>query len=159
MKILRSGVGAILFLILLVGNIYAACDKEHKEESCDRAKAEQGKEERRREQGGDIDHLLQSPELELAQEQREKLKAVQGEFEKSAVLIRAELKVKRMELEELLKADAVDKGKIEAAVKGISDLNGRLLLEGTMTRLKVREVLTSEQLGKARALIEKRREK
>lgn len=109
-------------------------------------------------QGGDIAYLLTVKELNLTPEQKSQLEQIKSDFEQRQASVKSELKTKRKELEDLLKNYEVDREKVEAKIKEISDLNWGLLYMATISRVNVRDVLSREQFDKAKELIEKRRE-
>ena len=158
MKKMKISMALLLTGLFFSGSAFALCDKKHEGKECDKEKAGAYYKQRGVKQGGDIETILASEKLDLTTEQRVRLQEMKQAFDKEAIMVRAKIKVKRVELEELLKKDNASADAVTVKVKEISDLNGELLLKGTLTRLKVREVLTPEQLKIARELIEKKRE-
>lgn len=97
-------------------------------------------------------HLRQA--LSLTDAQVERLRSLRMEQRKEGVRRHAELRVKRMELKELLTAKDVDEKAIDVKVKEVSDLQAASLRARVASRLAFRKVLTPEQQQKFRELRE-----
>ena len=90
--------------------------------------------------------------LGLTDEQIDKLKTIKLEHAKAAIKTRAELKIKKLELRELLQAKEPDELAIKAKVKEIEDLRTRLTMNRINGRLEAQKVLTEKQLKQLREL-------
>lgn len=88
-------------------------------------------------------------ELQLTDDQVEKIRGIFLESRKASVRIWADLRVAGIELRQLLTQAEVDKGKVEEKVGQIGQVRQRLLSHRTDTFFKIREVLTPEQRKKA----------
>ena len=91
-------------------------------------------------------------ELELTDEQTEKLRQMRVEARKAAVRNRADLQVQRIELGELLRADSPSKAQVDRKVQQITKLQGAAFAARINTMLSAKAVLTPEQRAKAREL-------
>lgn len=95
--------------------------------------------------------------LGLTDEQVIKIRDIFTEARKAGIKNGADLRVARIEMRELMRADKVDRAAVNAKIKQISALREKMMTEGVDTRLKVRGVLTPEQIKKAQALTFSRR--
>jgi Spy/CpxP family protein refolding chaperone len=98
----------------------------------------------------DVDVRQQLEEAGLSAEQIEQLRKIRADEQKASLRMRAELKVARLELRELLDATAVDPAAIEARMKRIGELEAALLKARVDARLAVRGVMTPEQHEKVK---------
>ena len=105
----------------------------------------------------DLGSLADQPrvreKLGLTDAQAEQLRALGREAIKNAIRNRADLVVKRIELQELLEADAPDRAQIGKKLKEINDFHYALLKSRVETRLGVAKVLTPDQRRKLRSLV------
>jgi Spy/CpxP family protein refolding chaperone len=109
-------------------------------------------------------HRLGSPgsfihkaeELELSQEQVDKLKALKWDQQKAAIEQKSRIQVARVELAELLDQKDVDFGKVKAKSSQIADLEKEMQLVHLTTIEKSRKILTPEQLEQAKSLKKQR---
>lgn len=90
--------------------------------------------------------------LGLTDEQVDKLKAIKLEHGKVAIKTRAELKIKELELRELMQATESDEFAIKTKVKEIEELRTQLMMNRINGRLEARKVLTEKQLKKLKEL-------
>ena len=90
---------------------------------------------------------LQS-DLGLTDAQMADLRRIHTEGRKAAIRRNADLRIARMELDELLGAATVDEAKVAARVKAIGELQSAAFKERTETRLAVRRLVTAEQYQK-----------
>lgn len=101
--------------------------------------------------------LRHREELGLSNEQVRALEAIRSDFQKEAARRSAEIQVAELELQELLREEPVDLGKVEAKVKQIAALRA----EHRFSRIKAIEqgkaLLTSEQRQKLESLAARRR--
>ena len=87
-------------------------------------------------------------DIGLSDEQVSEIRRIHRDARKAAVRRNAELRVARMELDDLMGAATLDEGKIAARVKAISELQAAALKERTDSRLAVRRLVTPEQFQK-----------
>lgn len=90
--------------------------------------------------------------LELSAEQVEALEKLRSRFERAAIRREAEIKVARMELDELLDVDTVDLEKAEEKVRQVEQLRGDEKLSRIRTVEAAKAVLRPEQREKLAAL-------
>jgi len=88
-------------------------------------------------------------ELGLNEGQTKAIKEVLLEARKKNIELRAEAKVARIELGQLMTAGEADKASVNAKVDQIASLRGDMLRQRTDAVLSVREILTPEQQAKA----------
>ncbi len=91
-------------------------------------------------------------ELQLTDEQVQRVRDVVLEGGKRVIKDRADLRVSGLELRELLAKAEVDKSAVDEKVKQIGQLRQKLLQDRIDTHLKIREILTPEQREKAGSL-------
>jgi Spy/CpxP family protein refolding chaperone len=91
-------------------------------------------------------------EIGLSDAQMADLRRIHTEGRKAAIRRNADLRIARMELDELLGAATVDEAKIAARVKAIGELQSAAFKERTETRLAVRRLVTAEQYQKMQQL-------
>ena len=97
---------------------------------------------------GQIDLAQMHQALALSDEQTEKLRTGLRPFQKEAILTLASLKVAELELADLLAAEKVDFGKVEAKLKEIEGVRTKARLSQLKATVAVKGVLTKEQLEK-----------
>ncbi|MBI4462881.1 MAG: periplasmic heavy metal sensor [Acidobacteria bacterium] len=95
-------------------------------------------------------------ELALSEAQIEQLRALGHEAAKTGIRHRADLAVKRMELEELLEAETPDRALVDKKLREISDLQHVMLKSRVDSRLALAGVLTPEQRAKLRSRLQDR---
>jgi Spy/CpxP family protein refolding chaperone len=104
--------------------------------------------------------LLNNPEIRekvgITAEQAAKIRQDETEFRKAEIRNRADLEVKRIDLENLLSAEKPDRAAIDAKLQEISA--ARLTLEKSAVhfRLNMREAITPAQREKLHQLMSKR---
>ncbi|MCB0834085.1 MAG: Spy/CpxP family protein refolding chaperone [Bacteroidetes bacterium] len=91
-------------------------------------------------------------ELKLTPEQKDKIEAIHTSAKKTAIPLKADLDLKRIELRELMRVDNPDKAKITAKVREMESLHTQLKLNRINTQLDVRTVLTKEQREKMKEM-------
>jgi Spy/CpxP family protein refolding chaperone len=90
--------------------------------------------------------VKQTPEeLNLSQEQQEKLQALRTDFTKEALPLRNEIQIKSLELRQLWIADELDEEAIVAKSQEISALRNQLQEKMIRHRLDAAKILTTEQ--------------
>jgi len=82
---------------------------------------------------------------QMTAEQLEKMDALRTAHVKEMVPLRADLKVKEIELDALWRADEPDAKKIIAKVKEIGDLREKMEVAGINHRFEMRKLMTPEQ--------------
>lgn len=97
--------------------------------------------------------LNNAQDLDLTNEQIDKLSKIKRGFEKRYILDKANLKVAKIELEELLENDSVNIKTVEKKIKEITNLKGKLMLDSAKVNVEAREILSKEQRIKASNLI------
>jgi len=111
----------------------------------------------RREPAGRPDPVALRAELGLSDEQAAQVQKMTTDGRKQAIRQRADLAVARIELEELMRAPAVDQKAIDAKVKAIGDLQAAQLKARTDQRLALRRLLSPEQQEKMERLLREKR--
>lgn len=91
-------------------------------------------------------------ELNLTPQQREKLEALRNKLEKENIRIKAELKIKRIELQEMIDNPASKEKEIFNKIEEIGDLQKKLLKNKFSAVFELRKILTKEQAEKLRDL-------
>jgi Spy/CpxP family protein refolding chaperone len=98
--------------------------------------------------------VLRDPDLRtklgITNEQYAKLQTAFLNSSKNAIRGKADLKIKRLELAQLMNEDKVDRAQVEQKVNEISALHASLLKNQIEARLAIRETLTADQLSKLR---------
>ena len=87
-------------------------------------------------------------EIGLTDQQMAEIRRIHTEGRKAAIRRTADLRIARMELDELLSAATLDEAKIAARVKTIGELQSAAFKERTESRLAVRRLVTAEQYQK-----------
>ena len=88
---------------------------------------------------------LASTELNLTQEQVQKLQPLRADFDKETLPLRNEIQIKTLELRQLWIADELDEEAIVAKAKEVSDLQNQLQGKMIHHRIDFAKVLTKEQ--------------
>ena len=91
--------------------------------------------------------------LNLDDKQIKEIRHAFTESRKKAIRLRADARVARIELGQLVTATEVDQAKISAKVDEITRLQGELLRERAATAVAIKELLTPEQEEKAEGMI------
>ncbi|MDD5766591.1 MAG: hypothetical protein PHW79_10150 [Candidatus Marinimicrobia bacterium] len=89
----------------------------------------------------------------LTDAQKEQLRVMNTEFAKKRILLTADLKIARIELEEALQKDEAKKD-IDLKVKKVNDLRDQLFALNIDERLEFRKMLTPDQKAKLKNLLE-----
>jgi len=84
--------------------------------------------------------------LQLSEEQQEKLKVIQQEEREGMAKLRPQMANAQLEGRRLARAETIDKQAIEAAVERVAELQGQLFRLRVDSELKLRAMLTPEQL-------------
>ena len=85
-------------------------------------------------------------ELELTESQVTQLKALKLAAKKEKVRLKADIKILKLELAELLDKKVVDKTTVDAKVDEIAQLSAKCAKQCIQTKLDTRQLLTEEQL-------------
>lgn len=107
--------------------------------------------------GGFLNHPEVQKKLGLSDEQVEKLKANHRELEKRRIQTEADLEIARMEMEDLLRADELDKEAIDKQVETIGDLHKQQIRGMVDHIVAIHDILDSSQLEKIRGFMDKMR--
>lgn len=91
-------------------------------------------------------------ELNLTEQQVAQLHQIALEGEKASVKARAELRVRGLELRELLRADQPEREAVMKKVQEITELRGQMMRQHVESLLAAKTVLTPEQQQKFRSL-------
>lgn len=83
--------------------------------------------------------------LKLSKEQKAKVEDIQAECKKSKIKSAADIKAVRIDLNALLKKDAIDKSAVDAKVNEIGDLIKKALRDKTDCKVKILSILDAEQ--------------
>lgn len=131
---------ALLALLLATGggNALRAQDADPREQMPEARRVQQAQ------RGAGGGGLLRA--LNLSPEQRTQIKAIRRETESQGRLLGARLRQARRALDEAIYADNPDDALIEARVREVGAAQTTVLRMRTLTELKIRRVLTPEQL-------------
>jgi len=91
-------------------------------------------------------------DLGLSDEQVAKLKALKSESEKQAIRTKADLKIERIELHDLLSKDKVDVKGVDTKVEKMGALQTKMHKAHIHARLDAQKILTPEQLKQLREM-------
>ncbi|NWF73928.1 MAG: periplasmic heavy metal sensor [Nitrospirae bacterium] len=107
--------------------------------------------------GNHLRHLLKhQKEIELTEEQVQKLKTIELDFDRARIRFDAEIHIAERELQALVEgAEQADLSKVEAKVKQSEMLEVGLRMSAFKARNEALAVLTSEQRAKGKAAHEK----
>lgn len=99
--------------------------------------------------------LKNQKEIGLTEEQANKLKTMQLEFDKTRIKSEADVMVAEREVQALLQDDKADLGAIEAKIKQSEDLEVQIRMAAIKAKREAKAVLSPEQMEKLRAEHEK----
>ena len=102
-----------------------------------------------------IEKLLDLEELELTDEQSDRIMGIMTETRKETIQLRSAFKVARIEMGELLTQDAVDNEAIAQKADQIGQSAQQLVQLWTAAAIDVRDLLTPEQVKTARPYLMK----
>jgi periplasmic protein CpxP/Spy len=91
--------------------------------------------------------------LDLTDEQKANARDIIIAAHKQAILMRAELQVAQLELQERLVQDDVDRAAVDQHLDQLGQLRQKLMRHRVDTRLKLHAMLTPEQRAKARTAL------
>ncbi len=96
--------------------------------------------------------LPDDDDLKITRDQREKMRQIRQDVKKKNIPLEADIKLKRLELQELMRADAPSKDMIAAKVKEIDAIKTQIKLNRMYGHIDARNVLTKEQRDKVREM-------
>jgi len=99
-----------------------------------------------------FDATRMQTELGLSEDQVAQLEKMRSEGRSEGIRRRADLRIAQGELNDLLRAPAVDENAINAKVKQVTDLQAAATRSRVEHRLALRQILTPEQLAKMESL-------
>ena len=102
-----------------------------------------------------IEKLLDLEELELTDEQSDRIMGIMTETRKETIQLRSAFKIARIEMGELLTQDAVDNEAIAQKADQIGQSAQQLVQLWTAAAIDVRDLLTPEQVKTARPYLMK----
>ena len=91
-------------------------------------------------------------ELELTDEQKQKLEELRFDLAKDMAKLRADLKVARLELEHLINQDSPKASDAKVKVAQVNQARSKILQRSVDHRLKLKKILTPEQQEKLRSI-------
>jgi Spy/CpxP family protein refolding chaperone len=91
-------------------------------------------------------------QLDLTEQQQEKIQALRLETAKKAAQIQADLKVARLELRSAMAKDVPSASEVKAKVEAVNRARGEMLENRVNTQLAVRKLLTPQQRDKMKTL-------
>lgn len=96
--------------------------------------------------------------LELTDEQREKVKSLRSEFTRDMIRLRAESRLARVELREMMNETSPDVNRVKELAAAVSAAQGSVFERGAVFRAEFKNVLTPEQQEKLRESFRGRRD-
>lgn len=102
---------------------------------------------------------LFSEELGLTEEQQSAIKEQQFKIEKEVIELHSQIKVAKLELKNLLREDSPDTTEIKNKIEEIGQLKSQLRWVKVQSKLGLRDLLTSEQYEKLKALKKEQKRK
>ena len=106
-------------------------------------------------QGGFLNHPEVQKKLGLTDDQISKIKAIHRENEKKKIRHSADLEIARIELEETLRSDEIDKSAIDELVDRMGELHKQQIRGSVDHLLAVREVLDATQIEKISEFVDR----
>lgn len=107
--------------------------------------------------GGWAEPAFEEDDLGMTDEQKAKIRALRQEFRKERVRARAELRIQRMELADLMRAENPDRAAIARKLKENSEARNAQMLTRFDHRQEIRSLLTPEQQAKMKEMRKERR--
>lgn len=86
----------------------------------------------------------------ISEEQANKIRDLHFQNQRDQVKLSSDMKLKQLEMAELMDADKTDEGKIMAKAKEISALREKMFLQGVQQGLSMKKIITPEQEQKLR---------
>jgi len=113
-------------------------------------------------QGPQLGRLLSDPsvrqQLGVTADQAEKIRQQESAFRKTEIRNRADLQIKRMDLNDLLAADKPDRSAIDAKLQEIGVVQLAVEKSAIDNRLNMRDALTPAQRQKLQQIVTQRRQ-
>ncbi len=97
-------------------------------------------------------------ELDLSDEQAEKLRKKKSSFRKEQIRLKAAMKVAKIDYKDLLSEEKVDMKAVEKKVRKIADLVAEQMMNSAKASSEMRMVLSKEQRTKSREFMRKRKQ-
>ena len=107
--------------------------------------------------GGWAEPAVEEDDLGMTDEQKAKIRALRQEFRKERVRAQAELRIQRMELADLMRAENPDRAAIARKLKENSEARNAQMLARFDHRQEIRSLLTPEQQAKMKEMRKGRR--
>jgi Spy/CpxP family protein refolding chaperone len=85
--------------------------------------------------------------LDLSQEQVAEINQIGLDFQKASLEIKKEMETKKIEIREMMMEDPIDMEKIRAKWEEIAQIQVELRIKALENQIKIKEVLTQEQLA------------
>jgi Spy/CpxP family protein refolding chaperone len=105
---------------------------------------------------GLLDNQRFRTEIGLNDQQVERLRQILVEAEKSSIRTRADLRLRSIELREMLRSDNPDRTTVLRKVQELSDLRGQMMKQHVEALLAAKTVLTPEQQRKVQSFMRSR---
>jgi Spy/CpxP family protein refolding chaperone len=99
-----------------------------------------------------VDRAALQADLGLSDEQMTQIRKIRLEERKAAIRRNADMRLARLELEELMSAATLDEAAIAARVKALGELQAATFKARSESRLAVRRLVTAEQYQKMQQL-------
>lgn len=93
-------------------------------------------------------NMLAMKDLNLSKEQTDKIKSLHTALKKQNIPLNADLKLKRIEMKELMDAEKPDKDKVTTKIKEMESIRTKIHTNRAVTHIEVMNVLTKEQREK-----------
>lgn len=93
-------------------------------------------------------HYIMNMNLDLSKKQKAEIWNIKTDLTKDMIKKKADLRIAKLDLHELLHTDKVDMKKVEAKVKEMEGLKSSMLLSGIEAAEKAKSILTTEQRAK-----------
>lgn len=91
-------------------------------------------------------------QLNLTEEQQEKIEQLRNRIEKENIRLRGEMKIKRIELQEMIESNQVKEKDVFNKIEEIGELQKKILKNKISAILELKKILTKEQLKKIEEL-------
>lgn len=93
-------------------------------------------------------HMLAMKDLNLTKEQTDKIKSLRIGLKKQNIPLISDLKIKRIEMKELMDAEKPDKDKVTAKIREMESIRTKIHTNRAVMHIDVMNVLTKEQREK-----------
>lgn len=91
-------------------------------------------------------------QLGLSEQQKTRIADIRDEHEKEAIRMQSDLRLARLELRKLLRAEQPNVRAIDSQIDRLSTIRGEMMKSGIRSRIEVRSVLTPKQRQKLREM-------